>query len=554
MKFSKKYKEKILNRSDKYNFYKNEYENLIKNQKNLNNEISELKKIIKDNEIKNHESNFDFNSFLISSYYAPFINAPFTDNQMYCFKFMELIGDYLCSKVDKLINKPLISVIMPVFNRKEVVMNAINSVLSQSYENFELIIVDDASTDGTTELLKKISHEKVNILYNAENKDASGARNIALNEVNGDYIAYLDSDNLFDKDYLKASVGAFIEFPDAGAIYSAQKRYNFYDSKLSQVLFGHLNKSLLFNQNYIDINCFVHKKEVLEKVSGFDEDLAIGEDWDLILKINKYYKIYSIPFLLSKYYLKVADNRKLETTPANREKVYENNHQNFSDEQNKLNKDVDIIIPIYDNDINLEECINSILSLNLENIKIIISNNNLNISIEKFKKNATIITEKNNLGFSDALINGIQASNPNSDILILNQNSILTAGSIELMKKYAYDLPNCGLIVSNQLIKDSPLIKKYAPHAHDDYWLDIAPYDNIFQMPIFFNGEILELMHSPFSCSYLRRDIYEKINFNAFNFKQGDEFMFFISEYLRMILNLKIYHVSGINVYNPSDF
>ena len=319
-----------------------------------------------------------------------------------------------------------------------------------------------------------------------------------------------------------------------------------------------MNKTALLNKNYIDANCIFHKKEVFDKIGGFDETLNLEEDWEFMLNILNHFKTYSAPFLQSKYYNGPGNNRKsLSGVESNKDKIRAE-HAKFYTDCSDLNEKINIIIPIVRNLDNVNDCLDSIYSMDLANkIHIIISNNNPDINLSDLEldnEDIEIIDSKTGLGFSDALINGIQASNPNSDILILNQNSILTAGSIELMQKYAYDLPNCGLIVSNQLIKDSPLIKKYAPHAHDDYWLDIAPYDNIFQMPIFFNGEILELMHSPFSCSYLRRDIYEKINFNAFNFKQGDEFMFFISEYLRMILNLKIYHVSGINVYNPSDF
>lgn len=550
MKFSERYKEKILNKSHKYNFYKEGYENLVEVNDKLKSEISNLNNLINSHEINEKKEEFDFKNFLINSYFSPFINAPFSENQIKYFQLMDLIGSYLSSKVDSLNNKPLVSVIMPVYNRKDIILNSIESVLSQSYENFELIIVDDASTDGTTELLKNINNDKIDVYYHEKNKDASGARNTALENVNGDYIAYLDSDNTFDNDYLKASIGAFFEFPDASAIYSAQKRYDFHDSNLNQVLFGHFNKSLLYNQNYIDINCFVHKKNVIDDVCGFDEELLIGEDWDLILKISKYHKIYSIPFLLSNYYLKVANNRKLITTPSNREKIYKNNG-NLQCYDNELTKKVSIIIPIYKNHVNLEKCVCSVLALQLDNIEIILSNMDSNISIQKFNHDSIKYVGKNeDYGFSDAINKGLSIADNNSDILILNQNAILTYGSIELMQKYAYCLSNCGLIVSNKLIKDSLLIKDYAPHAHEDCWLDVMPYGNILNIPIFFNGEILELKHSPFFCTYLKREVFDSIRDVSFNFKSSEDYMHILSEYVKKVLNLKIYHVSEANVIN----
>lgn len=549
MKFSNKFKDTILNKSDKYNFYKEEYEKLKKIQKDLKKENSHLKKIIKQDYIIQN-NNFNFEEFLIKSYHAPFFNAPFSSAEKRCFEFMDVIADYLIKNVDKIEEKPLISVIMPVYNRKDIVLDSINSVLNQSYENFELIIVDDASDDGTAELLKEIDNNKIKVIFHEINQDASAARNTALKEANGKYIAYLDSDNLFEKDYLKASIGAFLEFPDAGAIYSAQKRYDFHDSELSQVLFGHLNKSSLFNQNCIDINCFVHKKEVLNEIGYFDEELAIGEDWDFILKINNKYKIYSIPFLLSKYYFKAANNRKLVTTPSNREKIYRN-CENLLRNIPNLNKKVTVIIPIYSNDENLMDCLNSILSFDLDNIEIIVSNNNSNINLDYLNHdNVKVLNSKTNLGFVDALNQAILFFDSSSDVLILNQNAIIEKGSIELMQKYSSDLYNSGLIVSNHLIKNSKLINKYAPHVHEDYWFDITTVENIMNIPLFFNGEVLSLKYSPFFCTYIREDVWKNIINLDLKCKNEDDFMFFLSEYTQKVLNLKIYYVSDVNVYD----
>ena len=98
------------------------------------------------------ENRSTIEKFLINSYSNPFIKEPFPKDINIFLEFMEWIANYLCSIVKKSDKTPLISIIMPVYNRENIVMNAVNSVLSQTYENFELLIVDDASTDGTTEL------------------------------------------------------------------------------------------------------------------------------------------------------------------------------------------------------------------------------------------------------------------------------------------------------------------------------------------------------------------------------------------------------------------
>ena len=278
--------------------------------------------------------------------------------------------------------------------------------------------------------------------------------------------------------------------------------------------------------------------------------MAIGEDWDFILKINNKYKIYSIPFLLSKYYFKAANNRKLVTTPSNREKIYRN-CENLLRNIPNLNKKVTVIIPIYSNDENLIDCLNSILSFDLDNIEIIVSNNNSNINLDYLNHdNVKVLNSKTNLGFVDALNQAIVFFDSSSDVLILNQNAIIEKGSIELMQKYSSDLYNSGLIVSNHLIKNSKLINKYAPHVHEDYWFDITTVENIMNIPLFFNGEVLSLKYSPFFCTYIREDVWKNIINLDLKCKNEDDFMFFLSEYTQKVLNLKIYYVSDVNVYD----
>ena len=96
--------------------------------------------------------------------------------------------------------------------------DAIRSVLEQSYTNIELIVVDDGSEDGSKELLENIKNKKIVLLHNDQCKGVSNARNKGLSVAKGKYIAYLDSDNLWDSRYLAAMVGAFLELPDADVL------------------------------------------------------------------------------------------------------------------------------------------------------------------------------------------------------------------------------------------------------------------------------------------------------------------------------------------------
>ena len=550
----------IQHLNDELNNKNNEISNLNNTSKDKDNQINQLKNDLnnKNNEIRKLRVPFsNFDEYLIESYIFPLVRPPFSEEAKRCFSVMEEVASYLISKANEVKNKPLISVIMPVYNRKDVVMNAIDSVLAQTYANFELIVVDDASTDGTTELLKTINNEKVKIIFHEKNKYASGARNTGLKASKGEYIAYLDSDNLLDERYLAATVGAFLELPDAGGIYSAQYRYETYESKPFAIQFGSLNKSLLHNHNFVDMNCFAHRREVYEDVGGFDETLKGADDWELILKISNHFKIYSVPFLLSKCYLGVVDNRVSDLIPTDMGKIRAQN-EILPTKKGLLNKKVSIIIPIYKSLENLNDCINSILSLNLDNIDIIISNNvndiDLFTNLDNYDtNNIKIIQSSNNKGFTDSLNQGISYADINSDILILSQNAILTEGSLESLQKHAYKLEDCGLVVSQQVLKNGSIIQKHVPYAHDDYWCDVTPsnfYKNILKIPIFHNGEFLELKMAPFFCTYLKREIFNKTT--GFNDNLGNHFhsMRLFSEYIRQILKLNIYHISEAVVIN----
>ena len=158
MSFSKKIKNNLLNKSDAFNYYKENYDKLNENQKVLEKRIKYLEKSLndKDNLVKFYKKPFnDFDGYLVKSYNNPFIKSPFSEEEKRCLVLMENVADFLSSISQNCNNKPLISVIMPVYNREDVVMNAIDSVLNQTYDNFELIVVDDASTDGTASLLDK---------------------------------------------------------------------------------------------------------------------------------------------------------------------------------------------------------------------------------------------------------------------------------------------------------------------------------------------------------------------------------------------------------------
>lgn len=528
-------------------------------------QIENLKKIISDKEeleiFKNDSYLSNFKQFLFNSYLSPKIDVPFSIEHKRSFLFMEIISNYLIENLSKLNTKPLVSVIMPVYNRENVVKQAIDSVLNQTYQNIELIIIDDGSTDGTINILNSISDNRVKVFLNENNEGASFSRNRGLKESSGEYIAYLDSDNDWNSNYISAMVGAFIELPKADALYSGQILFEQYGSKPTGIRFSPFNKSLLHNKNYIDMNCFCHKREVYEKIGGFNKNLKRLVDWDYILKISNNFNIYSVPVLLSNYYSNNADNR-IDSLTINKNKYNQyilNKNKSFTFKRN-LEKNVNIII-FNQNDLScFKTCIKEILSI-YEGLKIIIFNMNNDSQLNDYfnllilkNENIKLVNCLDNLQFNEHVNELIKLIDDDSDLLLLNSNASLTDNSIETMQYFANKIENTGLIVPQQVLMGGLSdINRHVPYADSFYECDVNVsmfYKNIKEIPVFYRGDILELTYAPFFCIYLKKEIFNKINCFENLILHYDFFDVLLSDYVTNILNLNIYHVSEVIVRN----
>ena len=335
-------------------------------------------KLLKKDYYENHpQSSFnDFSGFLANSLISPIVYAPFREQDKRCFATMENITRYLTQLSEKENDNPLVSIIMPVYNRVDIVESAIDSVLEQTYSNIELIIVDDGSDDGSKELLESINDQRIRLLHNDSCKGVSNSRNKGLSVAKGKYIAYLDSDNTWDSRYIAAMVGAFIELPDAEVLYSGQLLFKGDSEKPYAVRFGSFNKSLLTNRNYIDLNALCHTHDLFKRIGGFDETLIRLVDYDLIMRMAETTQIYSVPVILSHYFFNKAENtitnipdykKYLEIVRDYRETRIENINKTINGlNSNKLTKKVSIIIPSYEALDDIKECIESLFELNID--------------------------------------------------------------------------------------------------------------------------------------------------------------------------------------------
>lgn len=190
------------------------------------------------------------------------------------------------------------SIILPTYNRCFVLWRAIQSIIAQTYPFWELIIVDDGSTDDTAKLVSQFTDPRITYIRLKKNVGPAAARNAGLKKVKNDYIAYLDSDNEWYRDYLEVMANTFRRYPDKVLAF-AKKNYRLTIEGLKKGGATSLrdewtnhrkyfdNKRLWQRKIIIDVNTLAHKKSILKKVGKWDEQLDFWEDFEFTLRVSK---------------------------------------------------------------------------------------------------------------------------------------------------------------------------------------------------------------------------------------------------------------------------
>ncbi len=191
--------------------------------------------------------------------------------------------------------RPLISVIIPTFNRGHCLEESIRSVRDQNFPDFELIVVDDGSVDNTIEVVNQFPD--IRFIRLDKNRGVSFARNCGLKQAQGDWIAFLDSDDLWKKGKLQAQVQWVNQHPDCYAVYTDEiwvrngVRVN--QMKKHQKYSGEIFQYCL-PLCIVSPSSVLLRTKMLNEVGGFDESMVVCEDYDLWLRIAKQYPFHFI--------------------------------------------------------------------------------------------------------------------------------------------------------------------------------------------------------------------------------------------------------------------
>jgi len=205
-------------------------------------------------------------------------------------------------------SSPAVSVIMPTWNRAFVVAAAIRSVQAQHFPDWELIVVDDGSTDNTETVMASFASDPRIRYIKQPHTGQCAARNRGQRVAKGPLIAYLDSDNLWYPGFLAAAVPVFATRKDVDCVYGAKVL----DFPAYWIEFEPFNREQLISHCFISMSTIIHRRELIDRFGGFDEQLSSLEDWDLILRYTAHTPPYRLPVLAVRY--RVMDDKRVTDT------------------------------------------------------------------------------------------------------------------------------------------------------------------------------------------------------------------------------------------------
>jgi len=204
---------------------------------------------------------------------------------------------------------PLVSVIIPTYNSGRFIAQAVQSVLDQTYHRFEVIVIDDGSTDATRDVLHAF-HGHIRYCYQ-ENCGPSAARNAGITIAEGDYICFLDADDTWMRNKLEVQLAFMAQHDDISLVFADTEEVDPEKGRHRSVLAKTLFRSDIVSQipiqdaftkllieNFIPTSMVMVRKECFAKAGLFDESLGVVEDRDMWLRIVACFKIACIPFIL----------------------------------------------------------------------------------------------------------------------------------------------------------------------------------------------------------------------------------------------------------------
>ena len=214
---------------------------------------------------------------------------------------------------------PLISIIIPCYNNKNVIFDAINSALNQSYNNVEVIVVDDGSTDHSYEFILDNAKDFRNLqVVRQENQGPAAARNTGFNLSSGAYLVFLDADDILHRDYIESCHRAYENDPGLNIVYCDAELF---ENKTGPWKLKPFSENTILLYNSIPVFAML-RSSVFLQIGKYDTGLRCAEDWELWMRLLQQFEgVYKIPKVLY-YYRK----RNEQNSITDYDKIYNFRH------------------------------------------------------------------------------------------------------------------------------------------------------------------------------------------------------------------------------------
>ncbi|MER3492124.1 MAG: glycosyl transferase family A [Mastigocladus sp. ERB_26_2] len=193
---------------------------------------------------------------------------------------------------------PVISVIIPTYNSEKTIRHTIESVLQQTFSDFELIIINDGSTDSSLEVISQFQDSRIKV-FSFDNAGGNVSRNRGLKQATGEFVSFLDADDLWTPDKLELQLNALKANPQAAVAYSwtdyIDEQGKFLLSGTHITAHGNVYEQLLISNFLENGSNPLIRREVLVELGGFDEELTAAQDWDMWLRLAQNFNFIAVP-------------------------------------------------------------------------------------------------------------------------------------------------------------------------------------------------------------------------------------------------------------------
>ncbi|MGF1491367.1 MAG: glycosyltransferase [Microcoleaceae cyanobacterium] len=193
---------------------------------------------------------------------------------------------------------PLISVVIPVYNGEQTIQETVESVLSQTFQDFELIVINDGSTDSTLDVLSRFSDSRLHV-FSYPNAGLPASRNRGIDRASGELIAFIDADDLWTPDKLESHQQILQDNPQVTVVYSwtdyIDEKGQFLHPGLHISVQGNAYPDLLRSNILENGSNPLIRRVAFEAVGTFDESLRAAEDWDMWIRLSEKYPFATVP-------------------------------------------------------------------------------------------------------------------------------------------------------------------------------------------------------------------------------------------------------------------